>query len=212
MSRHSAASPRLTSFPTRASAKFALRRPSAATNALLTALIVLAGLSLSSPSFSADEAEEKVDPAMRAAVEAFLVVQNTPQIMAEQMTYSVAEQTLGAIAAGGIAITEPMQNLVIEESRKEFGRRFGDLEFLTDMHTPIYAEHFSPKEMLEVVAFWKTPSGQKLMKTAPAVNQAFFARLQEATVPLITPFQARVDARLRAEGMLSAMPDAPSQP
>lgn len=178
---------------------------------ILLVCAVASLLALVTPAVAADD-EKKVDPAMRAAVEKFLLVQNTPQIMAEQMTYSVAEQTLSAIAAGGITITEPMQNLVLEESRKEFGTRFGDIGFLTDIHAPIYAEHFTAKEMLEIVAFWETPSGQKLMSTAPAVNQAFFAKLQEETYPLIPAFQGRVDARLRAEGMLSDMTVPPQQP
>ncbi len=176
-----------------------------------SALVLVVTGAFAFPAAAADE-EKKVDPAMRAAVEQFLVVQNTPQIMAEQMTYSVAEQTLDAIAAGGVTITEPMQNLVLEESRREFGTRFGDIKFLTDLHAPIYAEYFTAEEILEIVAFYETPSGQKLMSTSPAVNQAFYGKLQEETITMIPAFQGRVDARLRASGMLSDMSMNPTAP
>ena len=77
----------------------------------------------------------KPDAAFRAAMKRFLVAQNIPAQMGEQMTYSAAEQILTSLAGSGVTITEPMQAIVVEEARKDFGTRFGDVEYLTDLYS-----------------------------------------------------------------------------
>jgi ComF family protein len=154
---------------------------------------------------AADEAT-KPDPAFRAAMKRFLVSQNIPAQMGEQMTYAAAEQFLGTLASTGVTITEPMQKIVVEEARKDFGQRFGDVEFLADLYSSVYVKRFSAKEISDIATFWESPVAKKLLSQTPSLNEAFVSKMQESTGPLTETFQTRVDKRLRDDGILGKTP------
>ena len=157
---------------------------------------------------AADAAGEKAapSPAYRAAINRFLLATNIPAQMGEQMTYSATEQALAALASTGVTITEPMQAIAVEEARKNFGKRFGDVGYLTDLYSTIYADHFSEKEVTELAAFWESPVAKKRMTSTTAINEAFTAKLEEAVTPMSAALQTRLDKSLRDEGALSNTP------
>jgi hypothetical protein len=148
----------------------------------------------------------RLDPAFRAAMKRFLVAQNIPAQMGEQMTFSAAENALQGIAGGGVQVTEPMQAIVVEEARKEFGKRFSDVEFLSDLFTGVYQNHFTLAEITELASFWESPAARKWMSETPKLNEGFFARLQEETAPMSAGFQSRLEKRLREAGILGQAP------
>jgi len=171
-----------------------------------TAVAVLVLLLGPVPTVQAAGDEAKPDAAFRAAMKRFLVSQNIPAQLGEQMTYSAAEQILGSLASTGVTITEPMQAIVLEEARKDFGARFGDVEFLTDLYAGIYVKHFSTKEMSDIASFWESPVATKLLSKTQTLNEAFVSKLQESTAPMTEAFQTRLDKRLREEGILGKTP------
>lgn len=182
-----------------------------APNVLVVVLALVLGLGFgfafaALPDAQAAGEAAKPDPAFRTAMKRFLVAQNIPAQMGEQMTYSAAEQVLQGLASTGIPITEPMQAIVLEEARKDFGQRFGDVEFLADLYSTVYVQHFSAKEIAAIADFWESPVAKKLLAQTPTLNEAFIGKMQEATGPLTEPFQTRVDQRLRAAGMLGNAP------
>jgi hypothetical protein len=136
----------------------------------------------------------------------FLVAQNIPAQMGEQMTYSAAEQILTSLAGSGVTITEPIQAIVVEEAGKDFGTRFGDVEYLTELYSTVYVQHFTTKEIEEIASFWESPVAKKLLAKTPTLNEAFVSKMQEATTPMTEAFQARLDKRLREEGILGNTP------
>ena len=134
-----------------------------APHVLVVALAVVLGIGFgfafaALPDAQAADEVAKPDPAFRAAMKRFLVAQNIPSQMGEQMTYSAAEQILTGLASTGIPITESMQAIVLEEARKDFGQRFGDVEFLADLYSTVYVQHFSAKEIAAIADFWNRPS------------------------------------------------------
>ena len=144
--------------------------------------------------------EEAVSPAYRAAVKSFLEIANSTA-MGEQISYMMAEQTLASIAAAGVPITDPMREIVLEEALKEFEPTFGDIDYLTDLHAPLYKAHFSEKELRELVAFYETPLGKKMTRVLPEISQASGMALQQASFAKVPAFQANVDARFQAAGI-----------
>ncbi len=177
--------------------------------AIVAVLVASTSLAYTSEAAEAsDAAAEKAapSPAYRAAIKRFLVATNVPAQMGEQMTYSAAEQALGALASNGVTITEPMQAIVIEEARKDFGKRFGDVDYLTDLYSTIYADHFSEKEVTELATFWESPVAKKLMTSTTPINEAFTAKLEQAVTPMSAALQTRLDKRLRDVGALSNTP------
>lgn len=175
-----------------ASARFAL---------LVTAVTLLAAAQPAG-------AQDAYQPDFRAAVKELLVIQKAADLVAEQMTYGMAEQLLQAMAAGGVQITEPMKQLVLDASRDEFGKKFSDVDYLTDLYVPIYAKHYSAQELQDMTAYWKSPVGQKTLKLMPDLTQETTSVLQQSSFALIPEFQKKAEARLRDAGV--ALPGAPS--
>ena len=133
-------------------------------------------------------------------------VRGFPAQMGEQMAYSAAEQFLAPLAANGVAVTEPMQALVLDEARKDFGKRYGDVEYLTDLYAGIYAGHFSEKEIDELATFWESPVAKKLLASTEKINETFITQLQSTTQAQMQTFQARMETQLRAAGILGNAP------
>lgn len=178
-----------------------------ASRRLVPTALVAVVLCLGSVSALPAAAEDaKPDAAFRAAMKRFLVSQNIPAQMGEQMTYSAAEQILGSLASTGVTVTEPMQTIVVEEARKDFGQKFGDVEFLTDLYSGIYVRHFTTQEISDIASFWESPVAKKLLSQTTTLNEAFVSKMQESTAPLTESFQTRVDKRLREEGILGKTP------
>lgn len=180
-----------------------MRTPRRLAPTALAVLVLLTGFGAVAQ--AADEAA-KPDAAFRAAMKRFLVAQNIPAQMGEQMAYSAAEQILTSLAGSGVTITEPMQAIVVEEARKDFGTRFGDVEYLTELYSTVYVQHFTTKEIEEIASFWESPVAKKLLATTPTLNDAFVSKMQEATTPMTETFQTRLDKRLREEGILGNSP------
>lgn len=171
-----------------------------------TALVILVLLVGPVAIVRAADETAKPDPAYRAAMKRFLVAQNIPVQMGDQMTYSAAEQILTSLASTGVAVTEPMQAIVLEEARKDFGNRFSDVEFLTDLYSKVYVRHFTAGEISALADFWESPVARKLLSQTQTLNEAFVGKMQESTAPLTEPFQTRVDKRLREAGLLGNAP------
>jgi hypothetical protein len=176
----------------------------------LAAALVLAALALA-PAVRTAAAENEVDDEYRAAVTRLLELQRTPESVSQQLTYSVAQQTLGSLAASGIAITEPLQRVVFEVSKSSFGDRFDEAETLSRLYVPIYAELYSQEELDQLIAFWESPVGVKTIEHMPEMTQRSYLVLEEASQPYIDEFQETVDARLAEEG-IALVPQAALAP
>jgi len=149
-------------------------------------------------------AEDKKDSGFREAMIEFLTIQEAAQAIEEQMTYAIAQQTLGSIAASGIEITEPMQIIVVEAARTSVGSKVGDIDYLADLYTPVYAEIYSESELRELNAFWKSPIGKKTIEAMPKLTEGSQMVLQQASTQFISDFQVAVEKQLADAGILLA--------
>lgn len=158
------------------------------------------GLLLGLPSSAPAEDEAGVSDAYRATVKTFLEVTGSDS-MGEQISDLMAQQTLASIASTGTPIDASIRSAVTEEARAEFGPTFGDIDYLTDLHAPIYEAHFSHEEMQELIAFYRTPLGQKTTRVMPRIAQEAGMALQQAAFDRIPAFQEKVQQRLSAAGI-----------
>ncbi len=141
------------------------------------------------------------DPGYRAAMREYLLIQGTPETASQGVAYGVANETLVAIAQTGTEVTEPMQKIVLEQALETFSRKFGDIEYLTDLYAPIYAEHFSEAEIREMIDFFESPVGRKSLELLIPINEASMAAIRDAAFALTPAFQLAVDAKLREAGI-----------
>lgn len=148
--------------------------------------------------------EKAISESYRETIREFVAVQGTAELTGQGIAYGMAEQTLQAIAQSGVEVTEAMQQIVLEEALETFGDRFSDVGYLADLYAPVYAEHFSEAEIREIIAFYRSPVGRKMIELTAPLTQAGSRAIQEATFAVMPGFQLAVDARLREAGMLPA--------
>jgi hypothetical protein len=170
------------------------RRAVLATALLLTLVFIV------TPSVSHAQANPKVDPGLRKAVSELLVLIGA-ESSGEGVAYSIAQETLSSIAATGAPVTETMQQIVVEEALAEFTPIFGDIDYLTDLYAPLYAEHFDEKEIRTVIDFYASPIGRKTAAVLPEIAQSALGEIQKASYARIPDFQKKVDTRLKASGI-----------
>ncbi|MCR6673198.1 DUF2059 domain-containing protein [Devosia ginsengisoli] len=89
--------------------------------------------------------------------------------------------------------TDAAVGKVLEEYRERKGE-------LLDQFARVYAVRFSVEELQEIVAFYETPTGQKLAQANTEVNSDLQAVLQVFTNNTRSEFFAKVRAELRAQG------------
>ncbi len=89
-------------------------------------------------------------------------------------------------------------NEAVGEVIKEYNGRKGEL---LDQFARVYAVRFTLEELREIVAFYESPTGQKLASANAEVNADIRRVLQVYTNNLRTEFFAKVRAELRAQGI-----------
>ncbi|WDR06354.1 DUF2059 domain-containing protein [Devosia rhodophyticola] len=89
-------------------------------------------------------------------------------------------------------------NKAIEKVLGEYKSRKGEL---LDQFARIYALRFSIEELQEIVAFYSSPTGEKLAKANFEVNSDMQQVLQVFTNNLNREFFAKVRAELKADGV-----------
>lgn len=86
----------------------------------------------------------------------------------------------------------------IGEVIKDYNGRKGEL---LDQFARVYAIYFTLEELTEIVAFYESPTGQKLAQANSELNADVRRVLQVYTNNLRTEFFAKVRAELREQGI-----------
>jgi len=89
-------------------------------------------------------------------------------------------------------------NTAIGKILEEYRGRKGEL---LDQFARVYAVRFTPEELQEIVAFYDSPTGQKLAAANSEVNSDLQLVMQVFTNTIRPEFFARVRAELRTQGV-----------
>jgi hypothetical protein len=83
--------------------------------------------------------------------------------------------------------------------RERFAERIDVSALLESVYVPLYAEHFSEQELGEVVAFYRTPTGRKLVRVLPVLVQQGMQRTLPLVEPRVMALVGEILAEQRAE-------------
>ena len=72
---------------------------------------------------------------------------------------------------------------------------------ITDQMVQVYARHFSADELRQLTTFYRTPVGQKVLQTLPAVSQESMAIGQNWGRTVGAEMQSKVNEELRKRGI-----------
>jgi hypothetical protein len=81
-----------------------------------------------------------------------------------------------------------------EEQVKDIGMEYG--RRLLDAHITAYANQFTEKELQELIAFWRTPTGRKLHD----FGQRVFPMLEQETTIAAEGFSSAMQKRIKKSG------------
>jgi uncharacterized protein len=81
----------------------------------------------------------------------------------------------------------------ISKFLQELGEKFTYEQMLERVLYPTYDQYFTEADIKGMIAFYKTPTGEKVISVSPQLTQTIFKR----TFELITPYIAEITDRMK---------------
>jgi uncharacterized protein len=145
-------------------------------------------IALTSTALSADEASRK------EAVLKLLEVTNTRNML-DQVTKSVEgmmKQQVETVSADLSPEGREVLEGVRKESMKWWSENFS-WDQMKDMYTNMYTQVFTEDEINELVQFYQSPLGQKILKKMPELTQAIMQTNQAVVQKKMPAFRDRIE-------------------
>ncbi len=169
---------------------------------LTAASIVILAATAAAPSFAATPTVESVD--------ALLQVTHTQNLL--ESLYGNMEQTMRQtmqhMSAGQNLNDE--QKRVLESTPKKFAevvRQEFTWDKLRPVYINIYQESFTQEEIDGLIAFYRTPAGDALVKKMPLVMQKSMAAMQGMLGPMVDKMKVAMQDAM-AEAKITPTPEA----
>jgi len=160
---------------------------------LCSALVVLG---VASPSRATEPSAE-----FRASVQELMELSGASQ-MGLQVANGAFQSVVASLERSGSGLPQRAVAILQEVASELYEEFFGDSERLLDDLTPVYARYFTKSEIDELVAFYRTPIGQKSIRVMPMIVQESMAVGQRWAEELEPVFMEEARRRLTAEGFL----------
>jgi hypothetical protein len=74
------------------------------------------------------------------------------------------------------------------------------LPALTELMAQVYARNFTTAELNDLMAFYKTPTGQKLLQSMPVITQQSLAAGQQFAQTIVTDLQKQIVEEMKKRG------------
>ena len=150
----------------------------------LRSLILAAALIASGPTPATEERSTLAPEAVAAAQDLFSV---TFERAGAQLNVQAVEHTWPGVEKALRARNPNLDAATIEGLKDEFGRiRLAKLQAVMKDAPLIYARHLSPAEMREIAAFYRSPTGTKMLQAVPAVMAEIFALVLPAMPTIVS--------------------------
>src|ERR1700758_26848 len=111
--------------------------------------------------------------------------------LVEPVVGGVVQQTTGTILQTNPGLSKDLDE-VSAQLRTEYQPRIAEM---TNEIVRLYAQHFTEQELKDVVAFYKSSAGKKMLTEEPKILDETYARIQQWANRL----QGEVMSRVRAE-------------
>ena len=152
--------------------------------ALLASLLVAPPALAQSPSPEATSAARELIVAMKATDQFKAIL---PLIM--QNLKPAIVQNRPDVEKDFDAITPAMIDMAMSK-----------LPALTELMAQVYARNFTTAELNDLMAFYKTPTGQKLLQSMPVITQQSLAAGQQFAQTIVTDLQKQIVDEMKKRG------------
>ena len=176
-----------------------------------TGILMLGGMLLAllpAASFAAGAAASVPEP-LRADI-LRLIKTTQASNMAELVGNAVAQQLANNLRAADPSISPKAFRIIEEETSKIFTNP-ATVNGLMERLMPVFAKYYTDQDVRGMIAFYKTPLGQKMIRTTPKVAQASL-QIGEAWGRELAPKLVKnIQARFKQEGIKVNQPGNSSQ-
>ncbi len=142
-----------------------------------------------------------VDDSFNSDIEKLLEVMGSKQLGA-QMGSIIGKSILDNMRRTNTDIPARAIQVMQEVVDAEFGKAFTGPDSMMPGMVAVYAKHFTHAEIRDLLAFYGTDVGKKLISVLPAVTQEGAAVGQAWAVRHTPQVVAELQRRLRAEGLI----------
>jgi hypothetical protein len=178
--------------------KSSLRRASAAARLGFTARLsfaVLLGLA-TLLGFAAVTAQAQNPTAGAVAAARELIQAKGGAAMFEPAVPGVVESTKNSFLPTNPNLSREL-NEVAAQLRKEYEAKKAELVYEVAI---VYAKHFTEQELKELVAFYRSPLGQKMLKEEPVALDESFKRAQDWSIEFADVVMGRFRTEMKKRG------------
>ena len=148
-------------------------------------------LAFSMPSFA-----EELSPAKRADIEKLLEVTGALAV-GQQMGSAVVGQMTQVLHQARPDIPAEVLNVLPEEVNAVIGANLGAFKAII---IPIYHKYYTASDIKEMLRFYSTPLGQKMIRVMPTLVNESMQAGQQWGQSMGPEIQKRIKARLKKEG------------
>src|SRR6201996_315157 len=133
---------------------------------MLSAAALVLGLMLAGAPASAQTADKPPSPGAIAAAKEILALKNANAMYAAAVP-NLVQQTKDQLLQSNLNYQKDLNEVAVIVAQKLAGRE----QEIGDGMAKVYASEFSEQELKDLVAFYKSPLGQKLLSTEPRAIQ-----------------------------------------
>jgi uncharacterized protein len=158
-----------------------------------TARAVALGLALAAVAVSAQA--QQPSAATLASARELMEIKGVKNLV-EPVVVGVVQQTTGTILQTNPGLSKDLDE-VSAQLRTEYQPRIAEM---TNEIVKLYAARFTEQELKEAVAFYKTPTGKKILTEEPRILDETYARIQQWANRLQDEVMTRVRAEMKKRG------------
>jgi hypothetical protein len=145
---------------------------------------------------------EELTSEKKKAIEEMLEVSGTLQ-MTEFLAKNVSMKLIQNDKKNNPNIDPKVFDIVQEEIIAGFHYEVYTKKSLNPHLYPIYHKYFSLEELKELIKFYKTPIGQKVISVMPLATQDSMVATQEWGIEILPPILQKIKNRTKKEGLKS---------
>jgi hypothetical protein len=164
---------------------------------ILSAAVLVLGLALAGLPAGAQQAAplKPGSPAAIAAAKDILTMKNATAMYASAVP-NIVEQTKNALIQSNLNYQKDLGEVAVIVAKSLAGRE----KEIGDGMAQIYANDFTEQELKDLVSFYKSPLGQKLLSTEPRAIQSSMAYMNQWAQAFAETVNAQFRAEMRKRG------------
>ena len=162
---------------------------------MLSAAALVMGLVLAGAPASAQTADKPPSPAAIAAAKEILVMKNAGAMYAAAVP-NIVQQTKDQLLQSNLNYQKDLNEVAVIVAQKMAGRE----QEIGDGMAKIYATAFTEQELKDLVTFYKSPLGAKLLSTEPRAIQASMGYMNQWAQQFAETINGEFRAEMRKRG------------